>query len=193
MSEIADLVVRIVADHPDDAAGHLRTAGIAHAVTAEDAVEVAVALGRWSVIGACDLLALDVAAVPADPLVAAVLIGAGQACVDLGVAYAKQREAFGKPLAKQPVQRQSFADVSTALAAGLSLVRRARAAHGTALENLSCVPVAADAAWAAAEAALQVHGGYGYSDEYEVSGRWQELLEATTGIDRAAYDAALAG
>ena len=193
MGELADLVARIVADHPGDAASHLREAGIAEAVRTADAVEVAVALGGWSVGGALDLLDLDARAVPADPLVAAVLVGAGQACVRLGTAYAKQRQAFGKPLAQQPVQRQAFADVATSLAAALSLVRRARAPHGSAAEAISCVPVAADAAWAAAEAALQVHGGYGYSEEYEISGRWQELLAVTTGIDRAAYDAALAG
>ena len=193
MSAVVELVARIVADHPADAEHHLRDAGVADAVMTGDAVDVAVALGRWSPRGAIELLALDAARVPADPLVAAVLVGAGQACIDLGIAYARQREAFGKPLAKQPVQRQIFADVATALAAALALVRRARAPHGKASEATACVPAAADAAWAAAEAALQVHGGYGYSDEYEVSGRWQELLEVTTSIDRAAYDAALAG
>ncbi|HVU73511.1 MAG TPA: acyl-CoA dehydrogenase family protein [Mycobacteriales bacterium] len=193
MSDVTVLVARIVADHPDGAAAHLRAAGVADAVTTEEAVDVAVALGRWSASGALELLALDARTVPADPLVAAVLVGAGEACVRLGVAYARQREAFGRPLSKQPVQRQAFADVSTALAAAIALVRRARTPHGTALEAMSCVPVAADAAWAAAEAALQVHGGYGYSDDYEVSGRWQELLELTSAVDRAAYDAAMAG
>jgi alkylation response protein AidB-like acyl-CoA dehydrogenase len=124
---------------------------------------------------------------PAPLLVAAVLGGAGEALVDVGTAYARDRVVFGRPLATMPVQRYAFASCAAAVEAAVALVRRVAAALDTAspvssLDQAALVPYALDAAWAAAEAALQVHGGYGYSDEQPVSRMWREVVAA-----RAAY------
>ncbi len=124
-----------------------------------------------------------------DPLlVAAVLGGAGESLVGVGAAYARERVVFGRPLARMPVQRLAFATVAAGVEASVALTRRvaaARDAGGAALlDETAVLPYALDAVWAAAEAALQVHGGYGYSDEYPVSRMWREVAAA-----RAAYAA----
>ena len=111
---------------------------------------------------------------------AAVLAGAGETVAETGMAYARDRVVFGKPLAKMPVQRYAFASVAASVEAAVALVRRVASGAGTALDVSSVLPFALDAAWAAAEAALQVHGGYGYSDEYPVSRMWTEIAAART-------------
>ena len=117
----------------------------------------------------------------ADPLGwAAVLAGAGETVAETGMAYARDRVVFGKPLAKMPVQRYAFASVAASVEAAVALVRRVAAGAGSDLDADAVLPFALDAAWAAAEAALQVHGGYGYSDEYPVSRMWSEIAAART-------------
>jgi alkylation response protein AidB-like acyl-CoA dehydrogenase len=108
---------------------------------------------------------------------AALLCGAGFALLDLGIAYAKERHVFGKPLIGFQVQRHAFALVSAKVEAATALVRRVAAAEKPdALDTASVLPVASDAAWASAEQALQIHGGNGYSDEYPVSRMWREVV-----------------
>lgn len=113
---------------------------------------------------------------------AAVLGGAGEALAETGMAYASSRVVFGRPLAKMPVQRYAFAAVTASVEAAVALVRRVASGAGTSLDAESVLPFALDAAWAAAEAALQVHGGYGYSDEYPVSVMWTEVVAARASL-----------
>lgn len=113
---------------------------------------------------------------------AAVLGGAGETLAETGMAYASSRVVFGKPLAKMPVQRYAFASVAATVEAAVALVRRVASGAGTDLDAESVLPYALDAAWAAAEAALQVHGGYGYSDEYPVSVMWTEVVAARAAL-----------
>lgn len=124
-------------------------------------------------------------------LAAAVLCGAGEAAAEAGMAYATSRVVFGRPLARMPVQRYAFATVAASLESAVALVRRVAAASDGSgavdgVEAAAVLPVALDAAWAAAEAALQVHGGYGYTDEYPVSTMWREIAAA-----RASFAAVL--
>ena len=109
---------------------------------------------------------------------AAVLGGAAETVAEAGMAYARDRVVFGKPLATMPVQRYAFASVAGAVEAAVALVRRVASGAGTVLDADAVLPYALDAAWAAAEAALQVHGGYGYTDEYPVSVMWTEIAAA---------------
>lgn len=152
--------------------GSLSSVGLLDPELPEDvAVEVAIALGRNGLRAALDTLG-DAS----PPRIAGAFAGAGETLVEMGIAYARDRVVFGKPLAKFPVQRNVFATVAAEVAAALALARRAVA--GDPLDVVSCVPFAADAAWAAAEAALQVHGGYGYTEEYAVSRCWLEVASA---------------
>ena len=115
---------------------------------------------------------------------AAVLCGAGEALAGTGMAYARDRVVFGRPLARMPVQRYAFATVAAGVEAAVALVRRVAAGAGTALDEAAVLPYALDAAWAAAEAALQVHGGYGYTDDYPVSRMWSEVAAARAALSR---------
>lgn len=113
---------------------------------------------------------------------AAVLCGAGAAAASAGMAYARERVVFGRPLATMAVQRYAFASVTAGLEAALALVRRVASGAGSALDAAAVLPAALDAAWAAAEAALQVHGGYGYTDDYPVSRMWREVAAARAAL-----------
>ena len=132
-------------------------------------VEIGVALAETAGLAtAVELLGRD------DLALAGAFCGAAQAALDAGMAYARQREVFGKPLARFPVQRMAFATATAWTEAALALARRA-AAGGAELDVAAAVPAAADAAWRAVETALQVHGGYGYTDEFPVSRMWHEV------------------
>lgn len=109
---------------------------------------------------------------------AAVLCGAAETLAETGMAYARDRVVFGRPLATMAVQRYAFASVAASVEAAVALVRRVAAGAGSTLDDDAVLPAALDAAWAAAEAALQVHGGYGYTDEYPVSRMWREVAAA---------------
>lgn len=153
-------------------AAPLRAAGLLDAALPDDVrVEVLLASGR---AGCAFGLSLTADALGR----AAVLCGAADTLAETGMAYARERVVFGKPLGKMPVQRYAFASVAAQVEAAVALVRRLAAGAGSALDADAVLPVALDAAWAAAEAALQVHGGYGYSDEYPVSRMWREVVAA---------------
>jgi alkylation response protein AidB-like acyl-CoA dehydrogenase len=181
----AAALARSVCARGGDLGALLATAGLLDptlpwVVRVEAAREAGYGAGR----GAC---AAALASYGPEPLlVAAVLAGAGEAAAETGMAYAGQRVVFGRPLARMPVQRYAFASVAAAVESAAALVRRVAAARdrsgAAALDERAVLPYALDTAWAAAEAALQVHGGYGYSDEYPISVLWTEVAAA-----RAAY------
>jgi acyl-CoA dehydrogenase len=178
----AALARSIVSGGGDDVGSLLASAGLLDAALPWAVrVEVAREAGRWGCASALSLYGPE--PLPA----AAVLGGVGESAVSLGLAYARERVVFGRPLAKMPVQRYAFASVAAGVEAAVALVRRVAASRDSSggaaeLDEAAVLPVALDAAWAAAEAALQVHGGYGYSDEYPVSVLWTEVAAA-----RAAY------
>jgi alkylation response protein AidB-like acyl-CoA dehydrogenase len=181
----AAALARSVVSGGGDVAALLSSAGLLDpALPWSVRVEAAREAGRWGCAAALSLYG------PEPLLVAAVLAGAGEAAAGLGMAYARERVVFGRPLAKMPVQRYAFATVAAGVESAVALVRRvaffrdAPASGAADLDEAAVLPFALDAAWAAAEAALQVHGGYGYSDEYPISVLWTEVAAA-----RAAYAA----
>ena len=113
---------------------------------------------------------------------AAVLAGAGEALAETGMAYARERVVFGRPLAAMPVQRAAFASVAAGVEASVALARRVASGAGSAWDADAVLPYALDTAWAAAEAALQVHGGYGYTDAFPVSRMWREVAAARAAL-----------
>lgn len=101
---------------------------------------------------------------------AAQLLGAGQRLLDDSVAYAKQRQQYGRPIGQFQAVKHLLADV----AAGLELARPL--VHGAAVtgttRDISAARVAcADAAYLSARTALQVHGAIGYTAEHDL-GLW---------------------
>jgi alkylation response protein AidB-like acyl-CoA dehydrogenase len=121
--------------------------------------------------------------------VAAMGVGLAQGAYDLAYAYAHEREQFGKPIKSFQAVQFRLADMATEIEAGRGLVVRA------AWLKDQGRPFAREAAMAklytgelsnrAANWALQIHGGYGFMDEYAISRlyRDQKILEIGEGTN----------
>jgi alkylation response protein AidB-like acyl-CoA dehydrogenase len=121
--------------------------------------------------------------------VAAMGVGLAQGCYDLAFGYAQEREQFGQPIARFQAVQEKLVDMATEIEAARLLVYRA------AWEKDQGRPFARTAAMAklysgelshrAANWALQIHGGYGFMDEYAVSRlyRDQKILEIGEGTN----------
>jgi alkylation response protein AidB-like acyl-CoA dehydrogenase len=125
--------------------------------------------------------------------VAAGAVGVMQACVDHMSRYAMEREAFGQPIGQFQMVQQMVADSAADCEAGRLLVLRAahkknkkvRNTRETSLAKLFC----AEAAIRATYNAVQVYGGYGFSEEYPVARLYRDarvlnLYEGTSQIHR---------
>ncbi|HEY7196875.1 MAG TPA: acyl-CoA dehydrogenase family protein [Gaiellaceae bacterium] len=121
--------------------------------------------------------------------VAAMGVGLAQGAFDLARRYAEEREQFGRPIAQFQAIRFRLAEMATEIEAGRALVLRA------AWLKDQKKPFAKEAAMAklytgelsgrVVDAALQIHGGYGYMDEYAISRfyRDQKVLEIGEGTN----------
>jgi short-chain 2-methylacyl-CoA dehydrogenase len=121
--------------------------------------------------------------------VAAMGLGLAQGAYDLALGYAREREQFGKPIASFQALQFALADMATEIEAARGLVYRA------AWMKDEGRPFALDAAMAklytgelskrVADRALQIHGGYGFMDEYAISRlyRDQKVLEIGEGTN----------
>ena len=119
--------------------------------------------------------------------IAAVSVGVAQGCVDASVKYAKEREAFGRPIgqnqaiafkiarmeARAHAARTAYYDAAAKMLAGQPFKKEA------AIAKL----VASEAAMDNARDATQVHGGYGFMNEYLVSRHYRDskILEIGEG------------
>jgi len=112
-------------------------------------------------------------------VIAAECIGLGELAVDRGVSYASEREVFGRPIGKNQAIQHPLAEAYTRVQAAKSLTytaaNRAAANDGSigAEANMSKF-LAADAAFEAADAAVQTHGGFGVAREYHVERFFRE-------------------
>jgi short-chain 2-methylacyl-CoA dehydrogenase len=121
--------------------------------------------------------------------VAAMGVGLAQGAYDLAAQYAKEREQFGKPIARFQAVQFALADMATEIEAGRGMVYKA------AWLKDQGRPFGKEAAMAklytgelsnrAANAALQIHGGYGFMEESPISRlyRDQKILEIGEGIN----------
>jgi alkylation response protein AidB-like acyl-CoA dehydrogenase len=112
--------------------------------------------------------------------VAARCIGQSQRCIDLAVAYAREREAFGQKIGEFQMIQKKIADMVCRTESARALVYRLGRMKDAGVERASMESsmaklLASEAATANALDAIQVHGGYGLSAEYEVG---RLLLEA---------------
>jgi acyl-CoA dehydrogenase len=96
----------------------------------------------------------------------------------MGIEYAKNRNAFGKPLAKFQVWRHRFADLETEIHAARCLTHHALrkyAAGEDALREVSMAKwMATELDWKVADEVLQIHGGYGYMMEFPIQRAWRD-------------------
>jgi short-chain 2-methylacyl-CoA dehydrogenase len=121
--------------------------------------------------------------------VAAMAVGLAQGAYDLAERYAKERRQFGKPIVEFQAVQFKLADMATEIEAGRNLV------HKAAWLKDQGRPFAKEAAMAklytgelshrVANWALQIHGGYGYMEEYAISRlyRDQKILEIGEGTN----------
>jgi len=125
--------------------------------------------------------------------IAAQSLGIAQRAFDLALDYSQQRIAFGKPISTKQAIQWMLADMATRIEAARLLTWRAaalkdrgdRASRECSMAKL----YASETANFCADRALQIHGGYGYSKEYEVERLFRDarittLYEGTSEIQR---------
>ena len=120
-------------------------------------------------------------------------VGIGRAAFEAARTYAQQRVQFGKPIAEFQAIRTMLADMATELDAARLLVWRAAimqdGGQRTTRESSVAKVYASRAAVRACEAAVQIHGGYGYTREFPVERylrdvKLAEIGEGTTEIQK---------
>ena len=125
--------------------------------------------------------------------IAAQATGIAQGAFDAALAYAKQRQAFGRPIADLQAIQFMLADMATEIDAARLLVRKAAWKEETgarfSMEASIAKLFASEMATRVAHKAIQIHGGNGYSREYPVErayrdARITEIYEGTSEIQR---------
>jgi hypothetical protein len=125
--------------------------------------------------------------------VAAGAVGAGQACLDAAVDFARRRRAFGQRIGDFQMIQATLADMAAEVDAARLLVYRAawlkdQGAPTTRHTSMAKL-FATEAALRAADQAILIHGGRGYSNEVAVERHWRDLkglqiYEGTSHIQR---------
>lgn len=125
--------------------------------------------------------------------IAARSVGIAQAALDASLAYAQQREAFGRPIAEFQAIQLKLADMATELEAARLLTRWAADRIDKGLradvEAGMAKYFASEAAIRASLEAMRIHGGYGYSTEFEIERLYRDaplmaIGEGTNEIQR---------
>jgi alkylation response protein AidB-like acyl-CoA dehydrogenase len=125
--------------------------------------------------------------------VAARACGVAVRAFELGISYAQQRETFGKPIAQHQAVMFRLADMATKVeAAHQMMVRAARVKDGGARNDLEAGMakyLASEYCAEVVEDSFRIHGGYGYSKEYEIERLYREapmllIGEGTADIQR---------
>jgi short-chain 2-methylacyl-CoA dehydrogenase len=117
--------------------------------------------------------------------VSAMGVGLAQGALDEAIAYARERQAFGQPISKFQAIQTKLADLSTEIEAARLLTYKA-ALEKDAGKNFSLTAAQAKLktgrlAVRATEEAVQVHGGYGYIEEYPVCRFYRDAKILTIG------------
>jgi short-chain 2-methylacyl-CoA dehydrogenase len=121
--------------------------------------------------------------------VAAMGVGLAQGAYDLASQYAKERHQFGKPIARFQAVQFALADIATEIEAGRGMVYKAAwlKDQGRAFGKEAAMAklYTGELSNRAANAALQIHGGYGFMDESPISRlyRDQKILEIGEGTN----------
>ncbi|MCD2322686.1 acyl-CoA dehydrogenase family protein [Sphingomonas sp. IC-56] len=121
-------------------------------------------------------------------------LGGAQRCLDEAVRYTKDRQQFGKPIADFQNTQFTLADMATELEAARALLYLAAAkvtdnAPDKTRFAAMAKRFATDVGSAVVDRALQLHGGYGYLQDYPIERFWRDLrvhsiLEGTNQVMR---------
>lgn len=132
--------------------------------------------------------------------IAAQCIGMARAALDAAVSYAKQREAFGKPIIEHQAVNFRLADMATQLDAARLMVWRAAQLKDAGLPCLTEASMAklfaSEVAEKIASDAIQIHGGYGYVNDFPVERIYRDvrvcqIYEGASDIQRMVIGRAL--
>jgi butyryl-CoA dehydrogenase len=125
--------------------------------------------------------------------IAAQAVGIAQGAFEAALSYAQQRQAFGHPIADFQAIQFMLADMATEIDAARLLARRAAWKQDSgarfSMEASIAKLFASEMSTRVAHKAIQIHGGYGYSQEYPVErayrdARITEIYEGTSEIQR---------
>jgi short/branched chain acyl-CoA dehydrogenase len=125
--------------------------------------------------------------------IAALSVGLAQACLDEALSYAKERKQFGQPISKFQATQFKLADMDTEIELARLMYYKAAwlqmQGKPYAREASMAKLFASETAKRAADQAVQIHGGYGFMDEYPVSRYWRsvkvnEIGEGTSEVQR---------
>jgi short-chain 2-methylacyl-CoA dehydrogenase len=121
--------------------------------------------------------------------VAAMGVGLAQGAYDLALAYAKERQQFGQPISRFQAVQFRLADMATEIEAGRGLLYRAAWLKDRdtdfGLAAAQAKLYTGEMSNRVVNSALQIHGGYGYMDEFAISRlyRDQKILEIGEGTN----------
>lgn len=123
---------------------------------------------------------------PQERLIIAVgAITAAQAALDWTIDYAKEREAFGRPIGKFQNSRFKFAEMTTEITIGQVFIDRCIMEHNagtlTATQAAMAKYWATDLQQRVIDQCLQLHGGYGYMLEYPIAQAWLDMRWGSIG------------
>jgi short/branched chain acyl-CoA dehydrogenase len=125
--------------------------------------------------------------------VAALSVGLAQACLDASLAYAKQRRQFGRPIGKFQAIQFKIADMATEIELARLMTYKAAWLKDQKRDFSRMAGMAklfaSETSKRAADQAVQIHGGYGFMDEYPVSRYYRdckinEIGEGTSEVQR---------
>jgi butyryl-CoA dehydrogenase len=129
--------------------------------------------------------------------IAALSVGLAHACLDAALAYAKERRAFGRPISAHQAVQFKLADMATEIELARLITYKAAWAHGRgdggadAVGRLASMAklFASETSKRAADQAVQIHGGYGFIEDYPVARYWRdckinEIGEGTSEVQR---------
>ncbi len=125
------------------------------------------------------------------PSVAAQALGLSQACLDEAVKYARERTAFGQPLGAFQLTQAKLTEMAIRIEALRGLVYRAAWTIDSGKPDFTLAAMAkyfgGQTAVFCANAAVEIHGGYGYIDEYPVQKYYRDakILEIYEGTKEA--------
>ncbi|HET9229117.1 MAG TPA: acyl-CoA dehydrogenase family protein [Thermoanaerobaculia bacterium] len=114
--------------------------------------------------------------------IAAQSVGIHQRAFELAVQYAKDRHQFGVPIAKHQAVQFKIAQIATELAAARALTYAAAAQEHTSQAGRWAAQVklyASEAANRACQESLQLHGGNGFHEDYEISRLYRDVRVTT--------------
>lgn len=125
--------------------------------------------------------------------IAAQALGIARAAYEKALEYSKVRKAFGTPIAEKQAIQFMLADMATEIDAARLLIHRAATMKDQKVRHSSESAVAklfaSEMATRVTHKAIQIHGGYGYSKEYDVERHYRdaritEIYEGTSEIQR---------